>query len=195
MTATQFLSWVDKIMEKSLANSDHQPCCKKGCHHCCHEAAYAETREVEHMIGGLTDEQRARVTKRTETWIEQSVEVRKAKPSEATDFIDAFDYLERKIPCPLLEGGLCMVYERRPMSCRTHFAIGNPDDCLMPNRRHQKFALPDYSNPTWGQLFRAWNAPPKTTLLDHIGVHLAQQLLGLTIESSMAHRIEFVEST
>lgn len=38
-------------------------------------------------------------------------------------------YAELNISCPFLENGSCGIYEQRPLACREHLVIGNPNIC------------------------------------------------------------------
>lgn len=186
MTASEFLRWIDLITERSLANSPFKHCCAKGCHHCCDEQLYVERREAVHIVEGLSPEEKERIIPRLKVWLEKTAAMRAGPVLESTGMPDAFDFRDLKATCPLLEDGLCMVYERRPMSCRQFFALGNPDDCRMPMRRHQKFAEFDPKANAYTMLFEEWvvkNRVPKL-ITDMLGVFLAELLLGQDLPST-----------
>lgn len=189
MNAPEFLKWIDLIVEKSSANSQFKPCCSKGCHHCCSEALYVDSKEADWIVAGMSVEQRERVAIRTKQWLQQAAEMLRTKPTN-DGLLDAFEYREHKIPCPLLEEGLCSVYDRRPMGCRMFLATGNPDDCRMPARRHAKIADFDVRNPVWEALMAEFNLKSKLIVLDHLGVLLAERLLNERPRSTVRYEIE-----
>lgn len=190
MTASVFLGWIDKIVAKSVEQSTFKPCCAKGCHHCCSEALYADGREVDYIVAGFTEDQRQRVAERTKAWLVKAEPMLRMVPTIKDEVLDALVYRNQNLPCPLLEGGLCMVYERRPMGCRTFLATGDPNDCAMPMRKHQKFAEFDWGNRTWVQLWQAWFADTNRAVMDHVGVLLAERLLGEHPQSTVRREME-----
>lgn len=188
MTASEFLAEVDSIVAGSVAQSKFKPCCSKGCSTCCSEPLMACDTEVDHMLDGLTEEHRARVTEKTKAWVE------KAKPffnAETRDgLINSYPYLEADIPCPFLEGSLCSVYERRPMGCRTYMAMGDPANCKMPMRQKQLISEFDFGHPKWTILFYKRTLSIKRFDMDHLGTHLARKLLGEDHQTSVRRVFE-----
>jgi len=188
MTATEFINEIDSLVARTLNDSEFKPCCARQCSHCCSEPLYAETGEVDHMLDMLTDEQRKRVTERTRTWINKATPFFSATYDNG--LVDAFAYRDANIECPFLENHLCMVYERRPMGCRTFFATGNPDHCKMPERRQQKIAEIDFSHPAWMSLWSRLSEGKSILLLEHVGILLAEKLLNEHYESSARKQYE-----
>lgn len=164
----------DRCIATAISRGAQTPCCRKGCHACCYEPAYAIRQEVEHALASVPPEKREALKERTSVWLE------KLEAGGFTDgeMPDAVAYRKHAIACPFLENGLCSVYDRRPIGCRSFFAIGNPADCELPNRAHQKFACfpPKAMAQIAGPLITATNAGPNDA--DHIGSLLAE-LLGL----------------
>lgn len=152
-----------------------KPCCFKGCSACCSEALYASEAEADFILAGMTAAQKAQAVSRLDDWIA------KVRPILPEHMPDAMSYRRLQAPCPLLVDGLCSVYQRRPFGCRQFYALGNPKDCDLPAREHQKFAA--FSD----DLFRSIG-PPVTVngalVLDHLGVWLAQKILGLKLFSA-----------
>lgn len=160
-------------------NAKH--CCTKGCHACCSEQLYVSEAEADHILEALTAEQKAEVIERLNVWIQ------KVTPVLPKGELFSDEYRKLDAPCPLLKNGLCMVYSRRPMGCRTFFALGNPKDCDLPNRAHQKFSK--FSD----DLFLNMGIPAMVggrLLLDHLGVLFAERLLGLKLFSA-ARKVAF----
>lgn len=194
MTASEFLNWIDFFVGKAIEHGASKPCCSKGCHHCCDEVTYADAREIDHIVAGLSPELKARVIERLRVWLVKAKPMLE-KEAEQNGYIDGYVYRDMKLTCPLLEDGLCSVYDRRPMGCRLFLATGNPDNCKMPMRRNQKFLDIDYGkNPDfWNGLFNQWiHCQPGTYVTDHIGVLLAERLLGEFHHSTMRCVIEVV---
>lgn len=168
MTTTEFYASIDQLTSKV------KNCCAKGCFACCDEPAVADVREVDAMLALLTPEETERVKQRTSEWIVRF------HPFMDVKRPPAIPYRELKLTCPLLENGLCMGYEARPFGCRTCLAKSNPKNCSLPMRKHQKYAV----------------VPPMLEArlilpfcvdgfeLDHIGVILANRLLGTSIKSA-----------
>jgi Fe-S-cluster containining protein len=187
MTPAQFNTRTDSIMAYLLGLPGAlKPCCSKGCSHCCYEPAYSDSRQIDHIIEGMSADQIEYVKVQLSAWLEATKEIRKIQRP------GAHEYRDLVIPCPLLRNGLCSAYERRPVDCRIWFAIGHPDDCAMPARKHQKFA--DYPMETKTEIiwpfFEAGIEVNGEVHLDHIGVLLAERLLGIEVESAARQRIK-----
>lgn len=185
MSPEQYNAHVDAIVVLAQSRSTFSHCCKKGCSHCCYEPAYADQRQIDHIVAGLTPEQIEEVKAKLPNWIAKSEELRTKHERPG-----ALAWRALHLACPLLKDGLCMAYDRRPMDCRIFFATGNPDDCKMPARAHQKFAA--YSGYCMQTMVRPWVESARQArtaiVLDHISVLLAERLLHLRVES--AARIE-----
>jgi Fe-S-cluster containining protein len=160
------------------ARPELKPCCAASCHACCSEPVYASQAEVEHIVETMTPDQVAQVKTRLPRWLEQITQSIRDQ-----NMPDALAYRALNVPCLLLDTGLglCTVYPRRPFSCRVWFALQNPADCDLPARAHQKFA--DFQP----GIFYATGIPVAVhgqVILDHLGVLLAEKLLGLDIPSA-----------
>lgn len=151
-----------------------KPCCAIGCFACCSEAVYVAEAEVLHIIESLTPEQTVEIKMKLPEWLA------KTKPVMNQYRPNAMAYRNLKAPCVLLKNGLCSVYPRRPIGCRTWFALKNPSDCDLPQRQHQKFAEfgPGLAREAGVLMVNG------TVILDHLGVLLAEKLLGLSIPSA-----------
>lgn len=185
MTTSEFLGYLDKAVAAAINNSPDKPCCSKGCHHCCDEPLYVDKREMEHMLEGYPAEKLEGLKQRLLVWLEKAKPLLTVSPDPRTGLLDAFAWRDAKITCPFLEGGLCSVYERRPMGCRMFLALGNPDNCAMPMRKKQLIAEHDWSWPGWKTLMEAWLGSTDMLTMDHLGVMMAKQLLGLDVPSSV----------
>jgi Fe-S-cluster containining protein len=179
MKASEFMAEVDRLTQMSLDNSPVKPCCSKGCSHCCSEPLYSSEEEVDYMLGGLTETQRIRVETRTRAWIQKAEEFFAVSKLRPDGLHNAFEYRDANIECPFLENKLCMVYERRPMGCRTFFAMGNPDHCAMPYRRKQLVGEFDFENDQWFSLFDEW------TKTDNINRRLDNDHMGIILHNKL----------
>jgi Fe-S-cluster containining protein len=129
------------------------------------------------MLQGMTKEQIETLKERAAQWLKQAL------PFLSVPLVSSFRYLKADIKCPFLKGNLCSVYERRPMSCRTHFAIGNPEHCKLPHRPNQLILQFQFTAGGWPALWIKWFTS-HITQLDHIGLHLHNLLFGTEIKSS-----------
>jgi len=118
--------------------------CHRKCFACCKEPVYAFIDEVRYISESVTNEQRAEVTERTKEWLEKF----KQTDFPNQDLPNVFEYRAANLWCPFLKNGLCTVYDRRPLGCRSHMAVGPAKDCDDDERRRkQKFiSVPDIMN-------------------------------------------------
>lgn len=125
-----------KLAQASAENGKPITCQGKGCCACCHEPVYCSHEEVRYLVEGLTEEQKSAVAARLK------VVVDKAKASGIFDIEmpPVMQWLALELPCPLLENGLCIAYERRPVGCRSHMAVGPADWCIH-KRLDQKYPM------------------------------------------------------
>src|ERR1041385_6084233 len=136
MTSIEFNKLIDERIARAMANPrSEKSCCSKGCSQCCSEPLFVDEREMENMLEGLTPEQLQRIKDRTREWYD------KVNGHLDINMPKSTYWLQLKAECPFLHNKLCSVYERRPMSCRMYLAIGNPKDCSLPMREHQKIAV------------------------------------------------------
>jgi Fe-S-cluster containining protein len=173
MTTTDFFTHVDRLI--AGANNLHgKHCCSKGCHHCCSEELHVDEREADLIIDSIHPKLLAKVEAQTEAWLAKAAPLLNQEgPHQAMEW-RAIDK-----PCPLLINGLCSVYDVRPFSCRIFFAMGNPNDCMMPQREHQKFAC--FEPDKMAGMMVPFVEDQKTVVMDHLGVFLAEKLLGVDL--------------
>ncbi len=170
VTVADNLARCDQFIDAALRQPQNQPpCCRKGCSACCSESLYVSEAEVDHLLEPLSPVERAEVAGRLPAWLAATEAIRAVKMPDAT----AYRFLS--VPCPLLKNNLCSVYARRPFGCRTFFATGDPENCELPARTHQKFmVIPN-------AIFEHMGPPAAVdgfVTLDHMGVILAERLLG-----------------
>jgi Fe-S-cluster containining protein len=102
--------------------------CRKGCAWCCYGTVMVTAPEAFRLARAIKPADKARFIER----------------AQATANLTAAERFGRKLPCPLLEDGLCSSYAERPLSCRrvTSFAVepcleefeGKAGDILMPKQ-------------------------------------------------------------
>lgn len=174
---------VDATLIQALAGAKLTPCCAKGCYACCFESVYSTRAEVRYILNGMTGAALCELKPRLRQWLEQ------AKPILGLKMPNALTYRAQNIPCPFLKGGLCSIYERRPHGCRVFLALGQPKDCDLPARQHQKFAEFDET------FYHRVGMPPMISepdgyvITDHLAVLCAEEILHANISS--ASRTQF----
>jgi Fe-S-cluster containining protein len=161
------------------------PTCGKNCPACCYEPVYAERTEAALIAARLLTmdpDVRQRVLQRTREWataFEPSALRMQEKP-------DVLEYRRLRLACPLLESGECLVYEDRPNGCRAHIALGSRDRCEdQSKRRDQMFMVNnDFMAGAIMKLAAGVAVNDQAELLmEHLGLLLAEALLGTKIES------------
>lgn len=114
------------------------PTCRKGCDACCHQlvmTTMAEAREAARWIRTQPLDEQERLVRSLEAWLEASADLRRRLQEGADADLEALvdglasEYWARRIPCPFLQGGACSVYEARPLICRHHFSVSDPELC------------------------------------------------------------------
>ncbi|GFO67091.1 hypothetical protein GMLC_06700 [Geomonas limicola] len=88
---------IDEMYRSTAERFHEQIVCRPGCDSCCrHLSIFAvEAAAITRALHELP--------------VEQAQEIRAAAAQAAADG-----------PCPLLKGGLCLLYQARPIICRTH---------------------------------------------------------------------------
>lgn len=159
--------------------------CTKGCHACCAEPLLVNREEAKLILKVIPETKRAAVRDRVSVWIERA---------ESSGILNeklprADKYLKLGLMCPLMENGLCLVYENRPLGCRQHVAIGDPALCHDPDKRlTQRYAL----SPELDQQCSLMTMGAAQEA-DHLGVYLARWLLSrkVTSVSEMKYPVAF----
>jgi Fe-S-cluster containining protein len=173
----------DRYIAKAFAdNPSMTPCCRAGCSACCSEPLWASEAEVLHILEMLTPEQIEEIKLKLPAWLKATRPLMDEKECFGEcSYNFSLAYRRLNAPCVLLKNNLCSVYPRRPFGCRTWFALKNPEHCQLPDREHQQFAY------FTDDLFRAVGSMTFVNdrlVLDHLGILLAEKLLGLTCPSA-----------
>jgi hypothetical protein len=102
--------FASKMVLEVLDDCGTQVACREGCSYCCHILTEAFVPEVlaiaRYIIERFTPAERDRLERDIDAFI------------AATDGLTAERRMDLSVPCPLLAGGRCSVYEVRPMACR-----------------------------------------------------------------------------
>ncbi len=166
--------------------------CRKGCPSCCYEPVYAERTEatlIAQRLLTLDPEVRARVLARVRDWLERF----RSSPLRAEESPDVIPYRLMRLPCPLLEGGECLVYEDRPVACRTHIALGPVERCEDTAQRPDQVWLAnnDYLASSMMKMAGGLQEDGVAHLLmEHLGLLLAEALVGERVESEARRMLE-----
>ncbi|MCD6056012.1 MAG: hypothetical protein K0R12_974 [Gammaproteobacteria bacterium] len=134
--------------------------CRKGCDHCCHllvEISWTEALEMAYWLAEQPESERnhfiARIHDNAKDARELFLQSRRDKQyadrvldeeaeiSEATH--DAYFY-DKKRPCPFLSTeGVCLAYEVRPSTCRTHVVTSPAELCSAEVSDSDDYDIPE----------------------------------------------------
>ena len=110
------------------------------------------------------------------------------------DMPPVMEWKALNLPCPFLVDGQCSVYERRPISCRAHMAVGPPEWC-MTRRPEQKYVEAKEVSKACGQAIIVAHLKLGNTILhDNLLALLEKELLGEYHETASAQQIVFTET-
>jgi hypothetical protein len=107
----RLMEGTSKIVDGVLARAgENAPACSSGCAHCCYQAVGVTAPEVFAIYDHLE------ATLPPEAFLAALDRVRSA--DDRTRGLTVNERISPALPCPLLEGERCSVYEVRPLSCR-----------------------------------------------------------------------------
>lgn len=179
-----------RLAQASAEKGKPVTCRGKGCYACCYEPVYCSSEEAHHLVEALTTEQRAAVTGRLKLALEK---VNTSGLFEC-DLPPVMQWLAMGVPCPLLENGACMVYEHRPVGCRSHMAVGPPEWCAT-HRLKQKYPQSEEVTAAGGnEIIQAHLKLGNTITHDNLLALLENELLGEYHETASAQQIVFTEN-
>ena len=92
MNVTEYHQATDKVM--LAIERQHTVTCRAGCWWCCYEAAYADEREVDHMLENFGPDELERIRSLTKVWVERT------KPLIGSLLPDAVMWRKLMAPCP-----------------------------------------------------------------------------------------------
>ena len=159
--------------------------CKPGCMACCYSWVTVGLAEAQYIWTALESVPRERILEAGRQRLVELVQQRKQPDWPTTHFL-------RRQPCPLLtEGGLCSVYQARPLACRGVLTDLDPQYCqpgAVPGlrgsqqQRYQQQLDPQRHGPEH-YLSQPWNLSQQ--LAEEVWA-LEQQLRGFTVIGEMA---------
>ncbi len=150
----------DGYVRAVLATGEERIACAKGCSHCCsHYVTSVEPYELLFLHGRIREDVRypgriialhRRVTLFKTLLRDPAEKVSSDDDGLAEEEDKAlYRYYLRGQPCPFLQaGGVCGVYEDRPMSCRMFYSLSHPSLCkgknvIAPGNRNFLIELPE----------------------------------------------------
>jgi len=166
-----------EVVKKKTARAGKPAICKQGCYFCCKESVYCYKQEASHALHGLGGELLKRVKERTREWVKRFT----ASGMADYDEPPVVEYRRHNIWCPFLEDGKCSVYDRRPIPCRLHLAVGPLEKCVDDELRREQLFVSDPKMIIQLQVDVAGICQPAKA--DHLGVWLAELLLGQEIKT------------
>jgi Fe-S-cluster containining protein len=113
--AWEALNWTDQAIQEftSLESLPEPLDCKPGCHYCCYNLPVVTAPEAlligYHVEQNFTDQAKKEIGGRVEMILER---IESLSPYEVV-------MMRHELPCIFLEDGMCIVYEVRPVVCRT----------------------------------------------------------------------------
>ena len=113
--ASNALSWTDEAIQKftSLESLLEPLDCKPGCHYCCYNLPMVTPPEAL-FIGHYLDQ--TFTDKQKQTLNQKIQKIRKKIVGKRSDEIFM---MRHELPCIFLEESMCLIYEVRPVICRT----------------------------------------------------------------------------
>jgi len=147
--------------------------CSKGCAACCEELLHVSELETRLIVDSLSDTQKEDLRQRVLQWLEQVGD--RLDDREP----DGLEYRSWRIPCPLLKNGVCSVYDKRPLRCRSTLTDGPRQACedlsLRPTQRF--IEIPELKSAVAERLLQAHLAAGyKEFKFGHLGMMLADCL-------------------
>jgi len=117
-------SAIDNLIDSLVvfAKQQKQPIeCKKGCDWCCRQTVFAMDYELDflnnYLNRSLSEEDLLRTKHRA------------IEKQQKLESLEKDTLLNSKFPCSLLDNGVCVAYEARPMACRIYLS-SNVKTCL-----------------------------------------------------------------
>lgn len=184
----QLYAEFDRVQAKALRQRGIKLTCKEGCFSCCKEPVYVERQEVDLMLAGLSEAERAEVAEAARQWLDKANAAGVLQMSES----DAHKYREAKLWCPFLKDGRCRVYADRPIACRGHITDQSRRGCEDDERRRKQtfIYMPDLVEAATMQVLAVSSeAGGSMVEFDHLGIHLARALLGSKQRSGIAQDV------
>ena len=127
---------LDQIQTMGFRQSRIQPICKPGCHWCCYEMTQCSQYECVMVLQATMDLNKPlkqRFLKRLARW------AKRYKSMGMSPSIE--EYRLSRLLCPLCHASECLIYDSRPMCCRTYINTVDPMQCHPDRKRYYKYPL------------------------------------------------------
>lgn len=188
----------DQFMEQfpAMAKAEGRTItCGHGCYYCCDELLIVELEEALIMASiaassGRLDEITERLRKwKTDFMAAGMHEMQQADEEDGFTSDQAFGYREKKLTCPFMKGGLCMVYKHRPTNCRTYVAVSDVKYCRdVVTESRTKREIPKFHPSIMGGIMQPrWDFMIQSGTImqfDHLGCFLSEILLKEPMKSA-----------
>jgi len=170
---------LDGMLKLAVRANKFDVTCSKGCFACCKELAIASRPEIRFILSQLSGTAKAALSLKVEQWLAKFLSAGGMNSLTGTPE-RALEYLKFNLYCPLLnDQGCCSVYEHRPCECRLFCTAGDPKACADPALRpEQMFLVAPGIHREMMKYFVNCLGDGETTEFDHIGIILAEELLG-----------------
>ena len=108
--------------------------CAAGCARCCEQlvpVSRAEVADLAAAVAALPADTRNRVRRRAAEHHRyfDAIGLLDLADDPADVRLLAAQWADERVPCPLLESGRCVVYDRRPIACRVQAVTSDPVEC------------------------------------------------------------------
>jgi len=121
---------IDEIAER--ARKVAPVTCVKGCSHCCKLLTSITFPEGMLIANHLYE---------SGEWKDWLPKLREAALANSYDGMNKGNFFDKALPCVFLKDDLCIIYEKRPVCCRTHMVMSPPEWCEpVPANRDKKTA-------------------------------------------------------
>ena len=111
-------------------------CCKPGCSFCCHQQIEIMESEkpviIDYIKLKINIEEKEKIKNDLNIWLNFFDE--NTPDNKILNGFDIFLDFRKKcakqvLKCPFLINNLCSIYEVRPLACRVHYVLHNPELC------------------------------------------------------------------
>lgn len=132
----------DALIAEAVAAVDRERSeitCRAGCSACCFQpvpVTEPEARFLGELVGSLPEDQQESVRSRVRETVSALEIGNLDRAFEQVDRLTQQDlealaarYRRTRMPCPFLSGGMCSIYEQRPLACREYLVTSPAEHC------------------------------------------------------------------
>lgn len=120
-TYQNVLSLVEKEFNRNLQVYSDRMQCRKGCFSCCHQVfriSLIDAAALSRAVKKLDPATRLKLQTKARAYLEAKEQLVQERAMEMGLEADEVPTLGLRLPCPVLENGICALYEARPLICR-----------------------------------------------------------------------------